>query len=176
MSNNIFNIQQDKLILEDRLEELLMLHDGEITEEIEEEVSYLLSELGFNKENFLEKVDSTVYFIKKLEGDVGIIKSEIDRLTKLKKSKETAIERNKTNLVNAMITFDHEKLDRTLYKLSLRTSYPAPIIYGEIPEEFVSIVIEEKEVVDNKAVKDFLQKNGPQEWGEPSVKRNLQIK
>lgn len=166
---NIFQIQQEKLIVESQLEDLLLQSEGVVTKEIEE----LLESLEFTKENFLEKIDSTIGFIKEQESKVSLIDSEISRLKKIKDAKNNTINRNKLNLVEAMQNFDMPKIDRNLYKLSLRRSNPAPIITGEIPEEF--LITEETIKVDNAAVKDFLLKNGEQNWGIPQTKYSLII-
>jgi len=173
---SIFEVQADKKYLEQRLADLMYESDGEITEENEDEVHKIQKELEFTEDNFLSKVDSTIAFIREQESNVDAITNEIKRLTKLKKITKNSIERNKANVSYAMNNFGFEKLDRVTYKLSLRTSTPAPEIYGQIPEEYITTEVIEKEVVNNAAVKKFLLENGPQEWGAPVVKSNLQIK
>ena len=64
---------------------------GEITEEIKEK-------LELNGQEMTNKVKSITNYINKLEADLLAVKSEIDRLTKLKKSKENTIT-GLTNLV-----------------------------------------------------------------------------
>lgn len=169
--SSIFNIQQDKAELEYKLEDLMLESEGEITEEIQE----ILDQLSITEEGFLDKVDSTTAFINKTKSDVDAIAQEVKRLQRLKKVKENAIDRNKNNIVAAMLQFGFEKgLDRGTYKLSIRKSTPAPEIFGEIPKEFINMEMVEK--VDNAAVKEFLKENGPTDWGRPITKQNLTIR
>lgn len=167
---SIFTIQQEKLDLENRLEEIMTLTSGELTDEAIE----IINQLKFTEENFEDKLESTVNFIKFKNNQLDTIQQEINRLNKLKTYCKNSIERNKTNLVEAMKLFGHEKVDKGVFKVSIRQSTPAPMIYGEIPEEFVTY--EQKQIVDNAGVKKYLLENGPQEWGEPVYKDNLQIR
>lgn len=173
---SIFSIQSDKLELEQKLADLMYESDGEITEDNSEEVQRIQEALEFTEDNFLHKVDSTIAFIKQQESNISIIDSEISRLSKIKNITKNSIERNKVNVAYAMDRFGFEKLDRATYKLSLRTSTPAPEIYGTIPQEYITTETIEKEVINNAAIKKFLLENGPQEWGAPVIKSNLQIK
>ena len=87
MAKSIFDIDRELYALYDEIEEA----GGEITPEIEEK-------LELNGQEMTNKVRSITNFINSLNADILAIKSETDRLAKLKKSKENTIT-GLTNLV-----------------------------------------------------------------------------
>ena len=87
MGKSIFDIDRELYALYDEIEEA----GGEITPEMEEK-------LELNGQELTNKVRSITNFINKLKADILAIKSESDRLAKLKKSKENTIT-GLTNLV-----------------------------------------------------------------------------
>ena len=87
MAKNIFDIDKELYTLYDEIEEA----GGEITPEIEEK-------LEINGQEITNKVKNITNFINNLNADILAIKSETDRLAKLKKSKENTI-KGLTNLV-----------------------------------------------------------------------------
>ena len=87
MAKSIFDIDKELYALYDEIEEA----GGEITPEIEEK-------LELNGQEMTNKVKSITNYINKLKADLLAIKSETDRLAKLKKSKENIIT-GLTNLV-----------------------------------------------------------------------------
>ena len=87
MAKSIFDIDRELYALYDEIEEA----GGEITPEIEEK-------LELNGQEMTNKVKSITNYINKLKADLLAIKSETDRLAKLKKSKENIIT-GLTNLV-----------------------------------------------------------------------------
>ena len=87
MAKSIFDIDKELYALYDEIEEA----GGEITPEIEEK-------LELNGQEMTNKVKSITNYINKLKADILAIKSETDRLAKLKKSKENTIT-GLTNLV-----------------------------------------------------------------------------
>lgn len=80
MAKSIFEIDKELYALYDEIEEA----GGEITPEIEEK-------LELNSQEMTNKVKSITNYINKLKADLLAIKSETDRLAKLKKSKENII-------------------------------------------------------------------------------------
>ncbi len=81
MAKSIFEIDKELYALYNEIEEA----GGEITPEIEEK-------LELNGQEMTNKVRSITNYINKLKADLLAIKSETDRLAKLKKSKENTIE------------------------------------------------------------------------------------
>ncbi len=87
MAKSIFDIDKELYALYDEIEEA----GGEITEEMKEK-------LELNGQEMTNKVKSITNFINKLKADILAIKSETDRLAKLKRSKDNTIT-GLTNLV-----------------------------------------------------------------------------
>ena len=87
MAKSIFDIDRELLDIFEELEE----NGGELTPEIEEK-------LQLNSQEITRKVKSYIAYINKLKADEAAIKSEQDRLTALKKSKDNTI-KSITNLV-----------------------------------------------------------------------------
>lgn len=87
MAKSIFEIDRELYALYDEIEEA----GGEITPEIKEK-------LELNGQEMTNKVKSITNYINKLKADLLAIKSETDRLAKLKKSKENTVT-GLTNLV-----------------------------------------------------------------------------
>ena len=80
MGKSIFYFYKELYTLYDQIEE----SGGEITPEIEEK-------LELNGQEMTNKVKSITNYINKLKADIIAIKSETDRLAKLKKSKDNTI-------------------------------------------------------------------------------------
>ena len=80
MAKSIFDIDRELYSIYEEIEEAC----GEITPEIEEK-------LELNGQEMTNKVRSITNYINKLKADLLAIKSETDRLAKLKKSKENTI-------------------------------------------------------------------------------------
>lgn len=87
MAKSIFDIDRELYALYDEIEEA----GGEITPEMEKK-------LELNGQEMTNKVKSITNYINKLKADILAIKSETDRLAKLKKSKDNTIT-GLTNLV-----------------------------------------------------------------------------
>lgn len=87
MAKSIFDIDRELYSLYDEIEEA----GGEITPEMEKK-------LKLNGQEMTNKVKSITNYINKLKADLLAIKSETDRLAKLKKSKDNTIT-GLTNLV-----------------------------------------------------------------------------
>ena len=80
MAKSIFEIDKELYALYDEIEEA----GGEITPEMEKK-------LELNGQEMTNKVKNITNYINKLKADILAIKSETDRLAKLKKSKENTI-------------------------------------------------------------------------------------
>lgn len=115
--SNIYQIQQDLLELFDTIE----ANEGEITPEIEEELS-------IKQDEFKDKIQAYTSVIKQLNLDIAGIKEEKTRLSDLQKSKEKTIDRIKDIMSNAILMFGDTAKSGTKFidfgtgKVSLRHS------------------------------------------------------
>jgi hypothetical protein len=162
--SNIFQIQQEYLYLITEIEE----NEGMLTPEIEE--SLLSNEADFNN-----KVENYVKIIHHWEGEVDTIKKEIERLTKLKKTKEASIESLENNLSAALKQRGIGKLNVGTNTLSFRKSESVVVLNPEaVPSEFIKEVT--TETIDKNALKAWLKQGNTTDSAFIEVKQNLQIK
>lgn len=137
---NIFEISEKQK----RLNAILEENGGEITEELE-------NELTINEDNFNDKIQDYIYTIFKYKAEEESISSEIDRLTKLKKTAQKTQENLKSRIESAMIVFGRERLKYDKFSLSLRKSSKVKILddtlindkYFIIKKELAKSIIKE---------------------------------
>ena len=161
---NIYNIQSEYQQLVNQLIE----NGGELTPELE-------LALQINKDNFHSKSENYAYITKQFDGEIDIIDNEIKRLQQAKKSREKTIQRLKDTIELAMITFDIDKIETPLIKISFRKSESVEVTdVNELPNEFK--VIKVTESADKLKIKDALKSGMFIEGCSIKTNRNLQIK
>ena len=121
---NLYQIEQDLLELYAQVEE----NGGEITSEIEEK-------LNITQENFTNKLENYTRFVKVLEGDIALMDSEIERINKLKQTRQNLINRLELSMLNALKLFGNKdpkkdiwRFDLVTFKLSTRQSQSVEIL------------------------------------------------
>lgn len=112
---NLYTITQN-------FSELLDYRNQAIEENDQEQLNMIESALEITKDNFKEKADNYVKFIRSQELESKLIDEEIKRLTDLKKSKESKATNLKDRLSNSMQSIGFDKFDLGLFKLSFRKS------------------------------------------------------
>lgn len=161
---NIFKIQSEYQQLVNQLIE----NGGEITPELE-------LALQINKDNFHSKSENYGYITKQFDGEIDIIDNEIKRLQQAKRSREKTIERLKDTIELAMLTFDIDKIETPLIKISFRKSESVEVEnVNELPNEFK--VIKLTESADKLKIKDALKSGMFISGCSIKTNRNLQIK
>lgn len=110
----------------------------------EENMEYLRSELANKSSNIIK-------YIFNINSDVSGIKEELDRLSKLKKSKENKVKNLKEYLISTMESLNKSKIETDLGVYGLRRSSKVDIWNpGVIPTEYIR---EKKEVsFDKKSI------------------------
>ena len=162
--NSIYNIQSEYQQLVNQLIE----NGGEITPELE-------LALQINKDNFHSKSENYGYITKQFDGEIDIIDNEIKRLQQAKKSREKTIQRLKDTIELAMLTFDVDKIETPLIKISFRKTESVEVTdVNELPNEFK--VIKLTETADKLKIKDALKSGIFIEGCSIKTNRNLQIK
>jgi hypothetical protein len=99
----------------------LLLEEGEFTPELEQE-------LAITQEQLQEKSLQYTYVIKNFESDSQAIDNEIKRLKAMKEAKDKAIDRMKEAVRNAMLASGIDKIESSLFKLSLRRSEAVEVV------------------------------------------------
>jgi hypothetical protein len=161
---NIYKIQAEYQMLVNELIE----NGGEITPELE-------LALQINKDNFHSKSENYAYITKHFDGEMDIIDNEIKRLQQAKRSREKTIERLKATIEMAMKTFEIDKIETPLIKISFRNSESVEVTdVNELPNEFKTIKV--TETADKYKIKDALKSGMFISGCSIKTNRNLQIK
>jgi hypothetical protein len=161
---NIFKIQSEYQQIVTQLIE----NGGELTPELE-------LAMQITKDNFHSKSESYGYCIREINYNKEIIEKEIERLQKLNKSCNKTIDRLKANIEMAMITFEVDKIETPLIKISFRKSESVEVEdVNQLPNEYK--VIKVTEAADKFKIKDAI-KAGIEIIGcYLKTNRNIQIK
>jgi hypothetical protein len=156
----------------------------EITREAQELASLLETEeltpeleaaLVINQDQLQNKAGNYAKVITNIQSDSDAIDAEIKRLKAMKETKDRALNRLKDALREAMLVSGIDKIESSLFKLSLRRSESVEVdIVDTLPSEFINI----KNVVtaDKVAIKEAI-KRGENITGARIIENfNLQIK
>lgn len=100
---------------------VLVENGGELTPEIEQA-------LQINQKDLYRKSESYAYAIKELDGEIDIIKSEIERLQALITKRDKSISRMKETVLKAMELYEINKIETPMIKISVRESEVIEII------------------------------------------------
>ena len=127
-----------------------MLEAAETPEEIEA-IQNTLEMIDLSIE---EKIENTAKYMVNVESDIQGLKTEIDRLTKIKKAKENAVERLKNNVEYAMKQKGIEKLEVGIFKAYYKKSESVEITNLDvIPADYTRVEIKADKVAIKKAIK-----------------------
>lgn len=156
----------------------------EITREAQELASLLETEeltpeleaaLVINQDQLQNKAGNYAKVITNIQSDSDAIDAEIKRLKAMKESKDRALNRLKEALREAMLVSGLDKIESSLFKLSLRRSEAVEVdVVDALPSEFINI----KNVVtaDKVAIKEAI-KRGENVTGARIIENfNIQIK
>ena len=161
---NIYNIQTEYQLLVNELID----NGGELTPELE-------LALQITKDNFHSKSENYAYITKQFDGEMDIIDNEIKRLQQAKKSREKTIQRLKDTIEMAMLTFDVNKIETPLIKISFRNSESVEVTdVNDLPNEFKTIKV--TETADKLKIKDAIKAGVFISGCSIKTNRNLQIK
>lgn len=156
----------------------------EITREAQELASLLETEeltpeleaaLVINQDQLQNKAGNYAKVITNIQSDSDAIDAEIKRLKAMKETKDRALNRLKEALREAMLVSGLDKIESSLFKLSLRRSEAVEVdVVDVLPSEFINI----KNVItpDKVAIKEAI-KRGENVIGARIIENfNIQIK
>jgi len=161
---NIFKIQSEyqQIVTE------LIENGGELTPDLE-------LAMQITKDNFHSKSESYGYCIREINYNKEIIEKEIERLQKLNRSCNKTIDRLKDNIELAMNTFEVDKIETPLIKISFRKSESVEVEnVNQLPNEYK--VIKVTESADKFKIKDAIKAGEKIEGCYLKTNRNIQIK
>jgi hypothetical protein len=161
---NIFKIQSEY----QQIVTQLIKNGGELTPELE-------LAMQITKDNFHSKSENYAFITRQFDAEMDIIDAEIKRLQQAKKTREKAIERLKANIEMAMITFEVDKIETPLIKISFRKSESVEVEdVNQLPNEYK--VIKVTETADKFKIKDAIKSGETIEGCSIKTNRNIQIK
>lgn len=146
----------------------LQLEEGELTPELEQA-------LVITQDQLQAKAIDYCYVIKNLESDSEAIDNEIKRLKAMKETKDKAIDRMKEAVRTAMLSAGIDKIESSLFKLSLRRSEAVEVVnIDQLPESLVTV----KKTVsaDKVKIKEAIKAGQNVEGANLIENYNLQIK
>jgi hypothetical protein len=144
-----------------QLEAALIESEGETTEELDNIIK-------ITQENFEKEVLNIVQFQTEVEAQVAYYQKEIDRIEKLKKTKENLIERLEQMLLNALTAFGKKdtspklknpvyRLDVGTFRLSTRTSTYVNILdENTVPDEYKKVSVTGISKEELTSIADYL--------------------
>jgi hypothetical protein len=145
-----------------------LLETEELTPELE-------SMLIINQQELSDKSINYAKVIRNLEADSDAIDNEIKRLKAMKESNDRVIDRMKDAVRNAMVSSGIDKIESSLFKLSLRRSEAVEVInQDQLPECFVKA--KTTYTPDKVAIKDAIKSGLTVEGAVIVENLNLQIK
>lgn len=160
----IFKIQSEYQQIVNELIE----NGGELTTELE-------LAMQITKDNFHSKSENYGYCIREINYNKEIIEREIERLQKLNKSCNKTIDRLKDNIEYAMNTFDVDKIETPLIKISFRKSESVEVEdVNNLPALYKVVKI--SETADKLKIKDAIKSGILIEGCTIKTNRNLQIR
>jgi heme oxygenase len=145
-----------------------LLETEELTPELE-------SMLVINQQELSDKSMNYAKVIRNLEADSDAIDHEIKRLKGMKEAKDRAIDRMKEAVRQAMLSAGIDKIESSLFKLSLRRSEAVEVV--NIDQLSESLVVVKKMVsADKVKIKEQIKNGIPVEGAVLVENFNLQIK
>ena len=128
-----------------------LLETEELTPELE-------SMLIINQQELSDKSMNYAKVIRNKEADSDAIDNEIKRLKAMKESNDRVIDRMKDAVRNAMLASGIDKIESSLFKLSLRRSEAVEVVnIDQLPESLT--VVKKMESADKVKIKEAI-KNG----------------
>jgi hypothetical protein len=131
--------------------------------------------LQITKDNFHSKSENYAFITRQFNAEMRIIDDEIHRLEQLKRVRQKAIERLKANIEMAMTTFEVDKIETPLIKISFRKSESVEVEdVNNLPALYK--VVKVSETADKLKIKDAIKSGILIDGCSIKTNRNLQIK
>ena len=139
--------------LVEMLDLLTEVSDDELAKENCEEM------LEFLKEELKSKSGSVLKYIRNLESEKEIVREEIERLEKFKKTKEKKLEFLKKYLVQTMLELKEKKIETDLGSYGIRKSTKVRIVDETlIPKDFIKVKTEK--TLDKIGIANYIKNYG----------------
>lgn len=114
--------------------------------------------MEYLREELENKSSNIVRYIRNLELENVVAKTEIERLEEIKKNREKKINSLKVYIKGILLELDKKKIETDLGNISLRKSTSVEIIdLSKIPKEY--LIVKEEITPSKKLIGDSLKKN-----------------
>lgn len=114
--------------------------------------------MKYLREELENKSSNIVRYIRNLELENVVAKTEIERLEEIKKNREKKINSLKVYIKGILLELDKKKIETDLGNISLRKSTSVEIIdLSKIPKEY--LIVKEEITPSKKLIGDSLKKN-----------------
>lgn len=142
-------------------------------EGIEEDV--IKETLESIEEPFNDKVENIVKLIRSIELESESIKSEIDRLGKMKKTRDNKVKNLKEYISNQLNAIEKDEVKGELFNVKMQLNPPKLVVKNEvnIPKEFFE---EQPMKLNNKSLKDYILGGGEVDGAEVVREKSLRIR
>ena len=147
---------------------VLVENGGELTPELEQA-------LQINQKDLYRKSESYAYAIKELDGEIDIIKSEIERLQTLITKRDKSISRMKETVLKAMELYEIDKIETPMIKISVRKSEVVEVI-NENQIEPIFKVEKVTTTISKSAIKEAIKSGASIDGAIIKINKSLQIK
>ena len=142
------------------------------TEELTPELEAMLI---INQQELTQKSIDYVKVIRNKEADSNAIEAEIKRLKAMKDANDRVTDRMKLMVKNSMMTSGIDKIESSLFKLSLRRSEAVEVVnIDQLPESLT--VVKKTVSADKVKIKEQIKNGIPVEGAVLVENFNLQIK
>lgn len=159
---NLYNLTTEAQMIASLLE----------TEELTPELEAMLV---INQQELTQKSIDYVKVIRNKEADSDAIEAEIKRLKAMKDANDRVIDRMKLAVKDAMMASGIDKIESSLFKLSLRRSEAVEVVnIDQLPESLV--VVKKTVSADKVKIKEAIKNGIPVEGAVIVENFNLQIK
>ena len=161
---NIFKIQSEY----QQIVNELIDNGGNLTPELE-------LAMQITKDNFHSKSENYAFITRQFNAEINIINEEVKRLEQSRKVREKAINRLKANIEMAMNTFEVDKIETPLIKISFRKSESVEVEdINTLPALYK--VVKVSETADKLKIKDAIKSGILIDGCSIKVNKNLNIK
>lgn len=155
----------------DWLQLMDMLEDGEVDEDV---INDTLEGLDYEIE---QKADGYARVIRNLESDVAGLKTEIDRMAKMKTVIENNIARLKKNLQKAMELTGKTKFKTDLFSFNIQNNPSSVVIDAESVDDIpIEYLVTQPPKIDKKKISETIKAGVDLHFAHLEQTKSLRIK
>lgn len=125
---------------------------------------------------FEDKADAYAAVISGINGNIDVIKAEIDRLNARKKAMENQVDRIKARLKMFMEINDKTKFKTALHSYSIQKNPASVVLDCDVRDLPIELQVFKEPTPDKKAIKTILESGTPFQWAHLEQSTSLRIR